>query len=153
MKHALFSLCLLLALATKAEAHIQPPITGYVQFSDTVCIAQATAISNGVITFTVKEIIKGQPPAILTLHVAFVPEPITLNSEWLLASTGRKQDTVGWANKGDFGWVNAPVKRVDGQIRLVGNYGRIDPTLAADPSKGLTLEQLQILAKTPIPKH
>jgi len=139
-----------------AYAHTQPRITQYVQFSENVCIAQVTAINDGVATFSVREIIKGKPPEILMLRFAppdKVPWKIVLNSEWLLASTQAKVDSVGWAIKGDCGWVNAPIQRVDGKIHLVGNYGYVDPKLATDPSKGLTLEQLEKLAKTPIPKQ
>jgi hypothetical protein len=49
--------------------------------------------------------------------------------------------------------VNAPIERVDGKIHLVGNYGLVDPSLAADVSKGLTMEKLKELANKPIAKN
>ena len=153
MNRALFSISLLLGLLPTAQAHLQPSITEYVQFSTTVCVAKASAVKDGVITFTVEEIVKGPPPATLTLRVIDVPVAIDLNSEWLLVSTIKNENTLGWANKGDRGWVNAPIQRVDGKIHLVGKYGYIDPDLAANPSKGMTLEQLKDLAKQPLPKN
>ena len=153
MIRALFSICLLLSVVSIAQAHYQPPITWYVQFSETVCIAKATVVKTGVVTFTVEEIVKGKPPAVLTLGETKRPAKIIQNSEWLLASTRAKLSSVGWAIKGDEGWVNAPVQRVDGKIHLVGKYGYVDSFLAADASKGLTLEQLKDLAQKPLPKN
>jgi hypothetical protein len=153
MNRALFSVCLLLGIVSVAQAHLQPPITWYVQSSNTVCIAKVTSVNDSEITFTVEEIVKGRPPTFLILRMAEGHREITQNSEWLLASTNSIGRTVGWAMAGDYGWVNAPVQRVDGQIHLVGNYGRVDPSLAVHVSKGLTLEQLKALAKTPLPKN
>ena len=151
MKRVLFSAILVLGVVSNIWAHDQPPISLYVQFSKNVCIVKATTINNGVVTFTVENVIKGEAPSILTLKVIEVPVEITVNSEWLLASTGKEDNSVGWAMKGDYGWVNAPIQRVDGKIHLVGKYGYVDPTMAADASKGLNLEQLEDLAKTPLP--
>ncbi|MCE0498920.1 MAG: hypothetical protein LV481_13350 [Methylacidiphilales bacterium] len=153
MKRAFFSVCLLLSVVSIAQAHTQFSITLYVQFSKTVCVAKATEVKNSVITFTVEEIVKGQPPAVLTLHAGEGSGKIVQNTEWLLASRGTSENTVGWPMEGDYGWVNAPIQRIDGKIHLVGYHGYIDPTLAADPSKGLTLEQLKDLAKKPLPKN
>ncbi len=145
------SASLLLSASSIARAHLQPSIEEYVQFSRTVCIVKVTAISGDEISFSVEEVIKGGPPAILMLKPVFGDFP--LNSEWLLAATGTNQNTVGWAIKGDYGWVNAPIQRVDGKIHLVAYHGLADPTLAADPAKGLTLEQLKELARKPLPKN
>jgi len=153
MKSFLLSVVFFSAVISSVSAHPQSPITRYIQSSDTVCVAQVTSISNGVATFSVKEIIKGVPSPTLILRVAWERTPMTQNSEWLLASTRAKEDTVGWAIKGDYGWVNAPVERVEGKIHLVGYYSYEDKDLAANPSKGLTLEQLKELAKTPLPVH
>ena len=153
MKRIFLLLCLLSVAATSAWAHTQPPITRYVQTSKTVCVVKVTAIEDGVITFTVEEIVKGAPPNVLKLRVVYVPTKITQDSEWLLASTPANENTIGWANKGDYGWVNAPIQRVDGKIHLMGNYGYVDPSLAKDASKGFTLEQMKDLAQKPLPKY
>jgi hypothetical protein len=139
----------LFVLASQASAHPQPPITFYVQRSGTVCIVKAASIDKNVGTFSVEEIVKGQPPTELRLVIAEVPVAITLNSEWLLAATKRKEDTVGWAIEGDYGWVNAPILRINGKAYLVGNYGYVEPSVGRDVSKGMTVEQLKELAKGP----
>jgi hypothetical protein len=154
MKRALL---LLLLVSSSCQAHTQPPITAYVQSSETVCIAKATAIDHDEITFTVEEIIKGEPPTFLTLHVvSFASAEITLNSEWLLASTrgkGSSNSTLGWATEGDYGWVNARTERIAGKIFLAGNFGSFLPKLSGDTSKGLTMEQLRELSQIPIRKQ
>jgi hypothetical protein len=149
MKRVLLSICLLLSLASSVQAHLQPPITEYVQFSETLCIVKVVSIDKNVVTFSVEEIVKGKPPTVLKLVLGDGSGGIALNSEWLLASTAAKEDTVGWALDGDEGWVNAPIRRVDGTAYLVGNYSFVEPKIGTDISKGMSLEELKELAKKP----
>ena len=86
----------------------------------------------------------------MILRAGDVPTEITTDTEWLLASTGNYRDTVGWEMLGDDGWVNAPIRRVNGQLHLVGQYGYVDLAFAA---KGVPLDQLKELAKTLLPKN
>jgi hypothetical protein len=152
MKKLFILLVVLLASLGQAEAHPQPAITVYLQFCKTACIAKVTSITNGIATFEVEETIKGSPPHVLKLRIAEVPIAITPDSEWLLA-VASGEDSVGWAMGGDYGWVNAPVRRFDGKIHLVGNFGYPIPELSADPTKGLTVEQMKELAQKPLPKQ
>jgi hypothetical protein len=145
----LLSLLAFLLVASNADAHPQPPITAYVQRSETVCIVKATSLDKNVVTFLVEEVVKGKPPTVLKLGIAGEPVAITLGSEWLLASTGASEESVGWADEGDYGWVNAPIVRVDGKPFLVGNYGYLEPKVGQDESKGMSLDQLKKLAKEP----
>jgi len=148
MKRFFFSICIVLTLVANAEAHDQPPITAYVQSSEMVCVAKAISLDKNVVTFSVEDVVKGKPPTVLKLVIAEVPVAITLGSEWLLASV-TKENTVGWAIGGDYGWVNAPILRVDGKPFLVGNYGYVEPKVGTDVSKGMSLDQLKKLAKGP----
>jgi hypothetical protein len=154
MKRVLLFFCLLFSATSAAQAHDQPPIEVYVQGSQTVCIAKATSIDKGVVTFSVEEIVKGKPPASLQLKT--VGQAFPVGSEWLLAEGvdhGYGPNSVGWVLKGDCAWVDAPVQRISGKIHLVGDYGFVSQQLAADPTKGLDLDQLRALAQKPVSKN
>jgi len=154
----ILSLCIaLLALARIADAHAYSPWPYYLAGADQVCLAQVTSVKANKITFAVTEILRGKPAAGLVL-VGYLGNDLkyTPKSEWLLVScpTGFK-GTVGYAIKGDCGWIPGSVIRSDGKAFVPCSFPILpfpDGTgldTLPDGTKGLTLDHIkQLLQQT-----
>jgi hypothetical protein len=110
--------CVLLISQLPASAHLPAPLTWYLENTKSACFATVTAINGNKISFVVTDILKGEIDHTLTLLRYPDFEKYTLGSEWLLTSCawGFGGGTVGWANKGDCGWIPAAVIRAGGNV-------------------------------------
>ena len=135
----------------------------YLPSAKNVYLVQATSVDRNKATFTVTEVLRGKAVLNLTLEIYPGGESYTPKSEWLLVSCtphGLSHASVGWAMKGDCGWIPAKVVRQTGKIYIVDWTSRISAVekepfgikwdVTPDGVRCLTLDHVKlILQQTP----
>jgi hypothetical protein len=134
MKRVLFSICLLLG-PVSLSAHPPAALNAYFRFAHRIYLAKVSAISGAQITFTITNVLRGDPAAKLTLLISGFPTTYNENAEFLLVSCKGESSTVGWTSSGYNGWIPGDVVRLQGKI-----YVKDSPFIAGD--KDIKLEQL-----------
>jgi hypothetical protein len=170
MNRIFLSVVLLLASFLPASAHASGPLTGYLRGADTVYIARVTTLQGGSITFAITGTIRGLPVRTLQLHTlsggpgAGCGNSFTVKSEWLLVScpVGFSKDTVGWAMKGDCGWIPGKIVEIGGEryvrdwtITIPQNTGETltaGMDLSPDGKWGIRLDHVRGFLKPPMNK-
>lgn len=149
-------LCCAAVLALMSFAHAAPrgPLPGYLEWAANVCVAKVKSVDAVKVTFEVTEVLRGKPPAVLTLTPApgFDFKPGT---EWLLMSCdpggADGKDSVGWLMDGYCNWLPWQIER-EGVIAFVqdikwGVAGSEQQDKGPEGTPGWTLEHVKKLVE------
>jgi hypothetical protein len=144
---------------------LEGPITDYFEGADEIYLVRADAISPGgfyrsEIRFTVNQVLRGQPAKSVTLTQGDID--VREGSEFLILSSdasrhGQRGDTVGSLFKGNLGWQDAAVLRIDGQTYVFGFKFEKDNSVVVydkiiDGRRYLTLDHVKALIKQDVGK-
>jgi hypothetical protein len=150
--------CALIISQLPVSAHLPAPLTWYLDNTKTACLAKVTTVDGNRISFVVADVLKGKVDHTLILERYPDFEKYAPNSEWLLTSCSwGSGNTLGWAMKGDCGWIPAAVVRTGGKVYVTDWTSNIPDkaalTLASDlvttpdGRKGYTFEHVKELLK------